>query len=118
MVSHHSARRGSPGPGQTRMVDTPGGIITYTLVRKRVKNLNLRMGAGGALSLSIPYGCPDSRADQMVREKWAWITAARARQAEAPELPPLPSREKCREMLEEALARVYPLTAPRGVARC
>ena len=71
MVSHHSARRGSPGPGQTRMVDTPGGIITYTLVRKRVKNLNLRMGAGGALSLSIPYGCPDSRADQMVREKWA-----------------------------------------------
>lgn len=116
MVSHRSPRRGSPGPGQTRMVDTPGGVITYTLVRKRVKNLNLRMGAGGALSLSIPYGCPDSRADQMVREKWAWITAVRARQAEAPELPPLPSREKCREMLEEALARVYPLTAPLGVA--
>lgn len=32
---------------QLRLVDTPRGPLTYTLTRKRVKNLNLRVGAGG-----------------------------------------------------------------------
>lgn len=32
---------------QLRLVDTPQGPLTYTLTRKRVKNLNLRVGADG-----------------------------------------------------------------------
>lgn len=32
---------------QLRLVDTPAGPITYTLTRKRVKNLNLRVGRDG-----------------------------------------------------------------------
>ena len=75
------------------MVDTPGGTITYRLIRKRVKNLNLRIGGEGTVTLSVPYACPASRADQMVEEKWRWITENLARRAEAPQLPPLPSRE-------------------------
>ena len=33
------------GLPQLRMVDTPNGPITYTLTRKSVKNLNLRVDA-------------------------------------------------------------------------
>ena len=101
---------------ERRMVDTPGGTITYRLIRKRVKNLNLRIGGEGTVTLSVPYACPASRADQMVEEKWRWITENLARRAEAPQLPPLPSREECRELLAQAVMRVYPLVVPLGVA--
>ena len=40
---------------QLRLVDTPRGPLTYTLTRKRVKNLNLRVGAGGEIMVSLPY---------------------------------------------------------------
>ena len=72
MVSLYPARRG-PSEEQ-RTVDTPGGPITYRLIRKRVKNLNLRIGVGNAVTLSVPYACSAGRADQMVEEKWRWIT--------------------------------------------
>lgn len=98
------------------MVDTPGGPITYRLVRKRVKNLNLRIEGESTVTLSVPYACPVSRADQMVEEKWRWITENLARRAEARQLPPLPSREECRELLAQAVMRVYPLVVPLGVA--
>lgn len=100
---------------ERRTVDTPGGPITYRLVRKRVKNLNLRIGAGSAVTLSVPYACPGSRADKMVEEKWRWITENLAQRAEAPQMPPLPPRRECRELLACALARVYPLVADLGV---
>ena len=114
MVSLCPTRQGPLG--QQRTVDTPGGPITYRLVRKRVKNLNLRIGGEGTVTLSVPYACPGSRADQMVEEKWRWITENLARRAEAPQLPPLPPREECRALLAQAVVRVYPLAAPLGVA--
>lgn len=98
------------------MIDTPAGTIQYVLVKKRVKNLNLRVGVAGRVTLSVPYGCPDSRADQMVREKCGWISSALERQrAQTKELLPEPSRAECRILLNKALERVYPLTASVGV---
>lgn len=114
MVSLYPARRG-PSEEQ-RTVDTPGGPITYRLIRKRVKNLNLRIGVGNAVTLSVPYACSAGRADQMVEEKWRWITENLSRRAEVPQLPPLPPRQECRELLAQAVARVYPLAAPLGVS--
>ena len=109
--------RRNVAPGQLRTVETPAGVFTYTLTRKRVKNLNLRVRTDGTVALSVPYGCPDSRADQMVREKWEWITSVRARQnMPAPDLSALPSREECRRLLSEAVERVCPLVEPLGVA--
>ena len=91
---------------QLRLVDTPNGSVTYTLTRKAVKNLNLRIGSGGEITVSLPLRCPVKQADDFIREKSGWITDAirrrDARQAEP--LPPV-SREECTRLLEEALAR-------------
>jgi len=102
---------------QRRLVDTPNGPLTYTLTRKSVKNLNLRIGEGGEVAVSIPRRCPVRQADDFIREKSGWIMDAlsrwKTRQAEP--LPPV-SREECIRLLGQALAKVYPLVAPLGVA--
>lgn len=102
---------------QLRLVDTPDGPLTYTLTRKRVKNLNLRIGGGGDISVSIPLRCAVKQADDLVREKSGWITEALSRQnaRQAEPLPPV-SREECARLLGEALDRVYPLVEPFHVA--
>ncbi len=103
--------------GQLRTVDTPAGPMSYVLVKKQVKNFNLRVDTEGRVILSAPHRCPDSRADQMVREKCTWISGALERQrTQRKPLLPLPSRADCRTLLQEALERVYPLTASLGVA--
>ena len=64
---------------QLRLVDTPRGPLTYTLTRKRVKNLNLRVGAGGEIMVSLPLTCSVKQADDFIREKSGWILDATAR---------------------------------------
>ena len=58
---------------QYRLVATPEGPITYRLVKKRVKNLNLRLDRTGEVVLSVPLRCPAERADAFVIEKSGWI---------------------------------------------
>ncbi len=107
---------GRGGMEQLRLVETPAGPVTYVLVRKRVKNLNLRVNREGTPVLSVPVRCTLAYADGFIREKAAWILRAAARQtAPAPDLPPLPPREECQSLLREALDRVYPLVVPLGV---
>ena len=101
--------------GQPRLVDTPGGPLTYTLTRKAVKNLNLRIGAGGEIMVSIPRRCSVKRADDFVREKSGWIMDALRRREDREPLPAV-SQEECARLLSESLARVYPLVEPLGVA--
>ena len=104
--------------GQQRRVETPGGEILYTLVRKRVKNLNLRVDHNGQVNLSVPLNCSQAQADRMVRDKWEWILRVQEKQRlGVSDLPPEPSREECRRLLEEALNRVCPLVSGLGVAR-
>lgn len=101
--------------GQLRLVDTPVGPLTYTLTRKAVKNLNLRIGAGGEIMVSIPRRCSVKQADSFIREKSGWIMDVLRRREDREPLP-LVSREECARLLGEALARVYPLVEPLGVA--
>ena len=102
---------------QTRVVETDHGVISYVRRRKRVKNLNLRVGSGGMVFLSVPLACPDERADNMIREKSGWIllTSQRVRERESVELFPAVDRKECRRLLGQALVRMYPLVAPYGV---
>lgn len=103
---------------QLRMADTPAGVISYTLIRKRVKNLNLRVLPGGVVNLSVPLRCTEAEADAFVRDKCRWIVQAAARQAASrPELPPEPSRRECFALLDQAVDRAYPLVRPFGVVR-
>ena len=102
---------------QLRVVNTPGGPISYVLSKKAVKNLNLRVERDGRVLLSAPSRCPAARADDLVREKWAWIIKAREKQLDqVPNLPPLPPRPQCFALLKAALERAYPSVAPLGVA--
>ncbi len=106
--------------GQQRQVETPWGTFSYTLICKRVRNLNLRIGRDGSLVLSVPVGTSLQRADRMVEEHARWIAShLAAREAVIPlsQLPPLPPREECRRVLQEAVDRVYPLVCVLGVAR-
>ena len=102
---------------QYRMVGTPEGPITYRLVKKRVKNLNLRLDRTGEVVLSVPLRCSPERADAFVREKSGWILSHLRRGEEGPTLLPEPDRKECRALLEEAVDRVYPLVAGTGVSR-
>ena len=56
-----------------RVVDTPLGPITYLLVKKRVKNLNLHIRRDGTVVLSIPTHCPLEQADHLIAQKSASV---------------------------------------------
>ena len=62
-------------PGTQRTV----GSITYELTRKRVKNLNLRVGEGGAVRVSAPARTPLREIDRFVASHEAWIEQAQER---------------------------------------
>lgn len=100
---------------QLRTVDTPEGTQSYLLVKKRIKNLNLRVKGDGQVVLSVPVSCPDLRADQFVRDKWLWIRKILQVQREQVRLPPQPDSKQSLALLKSALDEVYPLIAPMGV---
>lgn len=100
---------------QLRIVQTPQGAVSYVLERKRVKNLNLRIRRDGTVVLSVPVRCPVEQADRMIEEKCVWIVAGQARMREQAVPLPLPDRDTCRVLLQQALERVYPLVKDLGV---
>ena len=55
------------------------GSLTYTLTRKRVKNINLRVRRDGSVAVSAPLRCPQGRIDAFLQEKLPWICAAQAK---------------------------------------
>ena len=103
---------------QLRMVDTSHGVLTYTLIKKRVKNLNLHLERSGQVVVSVPMRCSASYADQFVAGKAGWILAKQEQLRKPPEAAAQPelSREGCRIRLKRALDEVYPLVQPFGVA--
>ena len=84
---------------------TAGGV-TYTLTRRRVRNLNLRVRADGSVAVSAAPGVPAGAVDAFVAGHAAWVAAAQARAAarRAAEAAPRPPQA-------EALARLRDLTA-------
>ena len=103
---------------QLRTVDTLAGPIAYMLWRKGVKNLTLRVGPSGEVTLSVPNVCADRRADDMIRGRCHWIATAIARQRQRVRSPGSAlSAEECRRQLQQALERTYPMVAVLGVAK-
>jgi len=52
--------------GEVRKVCVCGGLITYTLIRKRIKNVHLRVNKEGEAILSAPLRFPAESADKFV----------------------------------------------------
>lgn len=55
------------------VLDIDGLEIPVSVIRKRVKNLNLRVRADGTVTLSIPQHLPLARAQEFLERKGSWI---------------------------------------------
>ncbi len=55
------------------ILNVDGPEIPVSVVRKRVKNLNLRVHADGTVTLSIPQHLPLARAQEFLERKGNWI---------------------------------------------
>ena len=71
------------------------GGVSFTLTRRRVKNLNLRVRADGSVAVSAPSSMPVGVIDAFVARRAAWVLRtqdrfARRRAAEAAQ--PLPDK--------------------------
>ena len=68
-----------PEKKEVRQVVCGGGEITYTLTRKSVKNVNMRIREDGTVSVSAGRRVPLAFIDGWVREKQAFIRRAQAK---------------------------------------
>ena len=95
------------------------GGVAYTLTRRRVRNLNLRVRADGTVSASAPPRVPASAVDAFVAGRAAWVRQAQARAAEharrdAAAQPLLPDKARALAHMT-ALCRAY---YPQFAASC
>ena len=91
---------------------TAGGV-TYTLTRRRVRNLNLRVRADGSVAVSAAPGVPAGAVDAFVAGHGAGGAAAQARAAarRAAEAAPLPPKAEALARMQALCAAYYPLFA-------
>lgn len=103
-----------------RAVPFEGGQIVYTLERKQVKNLNLRVRRDGSVYVSAHPRMSLRTIDAFVSGRGAFVRAAQdrlARQRRQTEALPPPPREECLALFSDSLAGQLPLLAPYGVQR-
>ena len=67
------------GPAKTEQ--RRAGGIDYTLTRRRVRNINLRVRADGSVAASASPRVPAGVVDAFVASRAAWVAAARAKAA-------------------------------------
>ena len=87
------------------------GGVCYTLTRRRVRNINLRVRADGSVAASASARVPISYVDAFVAARADWVRAAQAkaaarREREAAEQPALPTKQAALAHMQ-ALCRAY-----------
>ena len=90
--------------------------VTYTLTRRRVRNINLRVRTDGSVAASAAPRVSVMKVDAFVASKADWVRSAQARVAarreqEAAQQPELPTRA-------EALAHIQVLCRAYAQDRC
>lgn len=91
-------------------VHTPLGNITYVLQRKRVKNINLRIGPGGEVSVSAPKATPKAAIDAFISAKANWIMRSRQKVLARVPAPPCPyTAEECLALFTRVSDEIFPL---------
>ena len=88
--------------------------VTYTLPRRRVRNINLRVRADGSVAVSAPLGAPLAQVDAFVAGRARWIEAARVRalaRGEEEQRPCSVSREDALALFTQVSDAVFPLFA-------
>lgn len=97
---------------ETRTLATPEGPIEYTLARKRVRNLNLRVRADGSVAVSAPLRMPVREIDAFITKKSAWIVknCQKLRSKPAP-APCAYTKAECLALFAPISDAIYPLFA-------
>ena len=87
------------------------GGVEYTLIRKRVKNLNLRLGPDGSVRVSAPLRAGAASVDAFVAAHADWVKRAEARhraaEAARAALAP-PEKDQCLALFKEVSDGVFP----------
>lgn len=107
-----------------RTVKTQDGAITYELTRKRVKNLNLRVGRDGGVRVSAPartsLACIDafvaSRSD-LIRKAKERLRGEQNRIETMPDVPEEMCRQRFQAVLDSLLPRLEGFTLPPVVLK-
>lgn len=96
------------------------GGVEYTLTRRRVRNINLRVRADGSVAASAAVWVPASAVDAFVASRADWVRQARQRAAvrsRAEEETPLPSKAEALARMQAWCDAYYPVfaaTCPGG----
>ena len=91
-------------------LETSEGVVEYTLTRKSVKNLNLRVRTDGRVLVSAPFRMPRRSIEGFIRLKAAWIFQTRAKmQAKPPPAPGRYSNEECLALFTRLSDEIFPL---------
>ena len=87
------------------------GGVEYTLIRKRVKNLNLRLAPDGSVRVSAPLRAGAASVDAFVAAHADWVKRAEARhratEAARAALDP-PEKDQCLALFKEVSDGVFP----------
>lgn len=90
------------------------GGITYTLTRRRVRNINLRVRADGSVAASAAPRVPAGAVDAFVASHAGWVAAAQARAAArqaAEDAAPLPDPAVAKARITALCETFFPLFA-------
>lgn len=96
------------------------GGVEYTLTRRRVRNMNLRVRPDGSVAVSAASWVPVSAVDAFVASRAEWVRQARQRASlrrEAEENTPLPSKAEALARMQALCRAYYPVfaaTCPGG----
>ncbi|MBD8953260.1 MAG: M48 family peptidase [Subdoligranulum sp.] len=96
--------------------------VTYTLTRRRVRNINLRVRADGSVTASAAPRVPVMVVDAFVASRADWVRSAQARAAarrdrEAARQPELPTKAEALAHIQSLCRAYYPqfaATCPGG----
>lgn len=99
-----------PQNTEQRRVDTPVGEICYSLTRKKVRNLNVRVQENGTVAVSAPLRMPQREIDSFIQSRAGWIHKHSSRFAARPAPQPCAyTKEQCLALFMQVSDRVFPL---------
>lgn len=109
-------------PENTTMRRLAGGV-EYTLTRRRVKNINLRVRPDGSVAVSAANRVPAAAVDAFVADRAPWVQSVRQRmavRADADAAQALPEKSDALAGIQALCLRYWPefsAACPRGMPR-
>lgn len=99
-------------PSLSLVLHTNCGDIPYTLIRKKVKNINLRVRTDGSVSVSAPLRTPIHEIEFFMASRASWVLKSLQEVQSRPPFSPSPyTKEECLALFTPISNRIFPLFA-------